>query len=105
MLYKYCYDSSLKSEMKASMVQLLFHQTVYATWIFAAQVIYIDLSDYKGASKVDDEILMPVIFTFSLLNILMLTKKAYMETAQIWILIRRAIILCAASHSSLLLHA
>lgn len=42
------------------------------TWMFAVQVIYIDL--YEGVSKVDDEMLMPLIFTFTLLNILMLTK-------------------------------
>lgn len=48
---------------------------------------------------------MTLIFTFTLLNIWILTRKVYMETAQIWILINRAFILCAASSSSPLLHA
>lgn len=47
---------------------LFFMQTGYVTWIFVVQVMYIDLY-YKDVSKVDGEILMPLIFTFTLLNI------------------------------------
>lgn len=53
------------------------------------QVIYID-PYYEDVSEVDDQILMQLIFTLTLLNILMLT---------------RTIILCALSLGSALLHA
>lgn len=88
---------------KGLQVQLLFHQTVYMTWIFVVLVICMDLYYYKNVSKGDDKILMPLIFTFSLLDILLFTSKVYMKTARI--LIHRAVILYAASPSSLLLHA
>lgn len=50
---------------KGLQVQLLFHQTVYMTWIFVVLVICMDLYYYKNISKGDDKILMPLIFTFS----------------------------------------